>query len=134
MENNDNVVRQVVGDPAVDPNDPGTSKPNRKQRSQAFNHLVGEGSLLAEAMAAHQEALTPKGGGEDFVNRLKEMVQAARDLNQEQERYKALQKETTGKIQDKLKEVNRMISNGHKIVKMTIDQKRWVEFGIRATR
>jgi hypothetical protein len=53
---------------------------------------------------------------------------------QEQERYKTLQRESTEKIRQKLKELTHLVRKGRSIVKNEIDQKRWVEFGIRTTR
>ena len=114
--------------------EPEASTPRRKSRPRGFNEVLGAAELLAEAMTANQEALTPRGGGEEFVNRIKTAVVEAKDLNIEQERNKALQKESTGKVEEKLVELNKLISEGHKIVKLGIDQKRWVEFGLRATR
>jgi len=83
---------------------------------------------------ANQEALTPRGGGEEFVNRIRTAVGEAKDLNRDQERNKALQKESTAKVEAKLAELITLIREGHKIVKLGIDQKRWVEFGLRAAR
>jgi hypothetical protein len=95
---------------------------------------VGEAELLAEAMSANQELLAPGGGGEEFLNQLKGVVNDLKSLNTEQERYKALQKESTEKIRQKFKTMKDLVLKGRRIVKNEIEQKRWVEFGIRATR
>jgi hypothetical protein len=120
----------------VDQNDPGTSTevPKKRGVSRGFNQLVGEAELLAEAMSANQELLAPGGGGEEFINQLKGVVNDLKSLNTEQERYKALQKESTEKIRQKLKSMKHLVLKGRRIVKNEIEQKRWVEFGIRATK
>lgn len=120
----------------VDQNDPGTSTevPKKRGLSRGFNQLVGEAELLAEAMSANQELLAPGGGSEEFLNQLKGVVNDLKSLNTEQERYKALQKESTEKIRQKFKSMKQLVLKGKRIVKNEIEQKRWVEFGIRATR
>lgn len=95
---------------------------------------MGEAELLAEAMSANQELLAPGGGGEEFLNQLKGVVNDLKSLNTEQERYKALQKESTEKIRQKFKSMKQLVLKAKRIVKNEIEQKRWVEFGIRATR
>ncbi len=84
-------------------------------------------------MSSNQELLAP-GGGEESINKLKGAVSELKNLNQEQERYKASQKESTGKIQRKLKEMGHLVRKGQRIIKNEIEQKRWVEFGINASR
>lgn len=120
----------------VDQNDPGTSTevPKKRGVSRGFNQLVGEAELLAEAMSANQELLAPGGGGEEFLNQLKGVVNDLKSLNTEQERYKALKKESTEKIRQKFKSMKQLVLKARRIVKNEIEQKRWVEFGIRATR
>ena len=120
----------------LDQNDPGTSTevPKKRGLSRGFNQLVGEAELLAEAMSVNQELLAPGGGGEEFLSQLKGVVNDLKSLNTEQERYKALQRESTEKIRRKFKSMKQLVLKGKRIVKNEIEQKRWVEFGMRATR
>lgn len=85
-------------------------------------------------MGANQESLAPGGGGEEFVNELKDVVTALKNLNQSQERYKASMKDSTEQIRLKMKELDRSVRRGRCVVKNEIEQERWVEFGIKATR
>jgi hypothetical protein len=120
----------------LDQNDPGTSTeaPKKRTAARGFNQQVGEAELLVEAMSANQELLAPGGGGEEFLNQLKGVVNDLKSLNLEQERYKALQRESTEKIRQKLKSMKNLVRKGRRIIKNEIEQKRWIEFGIRATR
>ena len=122
--------------PPADQNDPGTNGETAKKRNPArgFNHLVGRAELMAEAMTVNQELLAPGGGSEEFVSQLKGAIADLKSLNQEQERYKASQKETTAKIQRRLKDMNRLVQKGRRIIKNEVEQNRWVEFGIRASQ
>ncbi len=61
-----------------------TDQSKRRSPSKGFNAKVGEAELLAEAMGANQETLAPGGGGEEFVNELKEVVAEIKKLNQDQ--------------------------------------------------
>jgi hypothetical protein len=108
--------------------------PKRKSISRRFNVRLGEADLLAHAMSVNQESLTPRGADEAFVTKLTEIVTDVGDLNKEQEKHKALQKEATAKLNEKLNEMDQMVSDARNYVKMTMPQERWVEFGIRATR
>ena len=126
---------QNVQNNQTDQIDPGANGKSTKKKNPArgFNNLVGDAELLAEAMTVNQELLAPGGGGEEFLNQLKEAISALKNFNLEQERYKASQKETTENIRLKLEEMTRLVRKGRRIIKNEVDQKRWVEFGISAT-
>jgi hypothetical protein len=132
----DNVSSDVpVGqDNPVNQDNSGTEKPRKRNPPRGFNDRIGEAELLAEAMAANQEELTPAGGGEAFVNELKQLVTDAKKLNQKQERNKAELKESTEEIRLKMKDLDRKARKGRNIVKNEVAQERWVEFGILATK
>ncbi|NIM17637.1 MAG: hypothetical protein GTO45_37200 [Candidatus Aminicenantes bacterium] len=85
-------------------------------------------------MDKNKEELAVRGGGEEFVNQLKTTIQEAKDLNTDQEKNKATLKESTQKLGKKMDELDKLVSDGRNIVKMVVNQKRWVEFGIQVTR
>ena len=121
-------------DQVTDQSDSGTDETQKRVRRRGFNERIGEAELLAEAMAANQEELASGGGGEEFVNQLKQVVTEAKNLNQTQERNKASLKDSTVKIRLKMKELDRAVRKGRSIVKNEVAQERWVEFGVLATR
>ena len=85
-------------------------------------------------MSANQETLASKGGDEAFVTKLRDTVTAAGDLNKEQEKLKAMLRETTARLNEKMKELQRLVWEARNYVKMALSQERWVEFGITAKR
>jgi hypothetical protein len=117
----------------TDQNDSPEEKP-RKYKPRGFNERIGDAELLAEAMDKNKEELSARGGGEEFVNLLKTTLQAAKALNTTQEENKATLKESTQTLGLKMDELDKLVSDGYKIVKMVVNQKRWVEFGITTSR
>jgi hypothetical protein len=115
-------------------NDQEVEKTKRRRKSRALNVRLGEVDLLAHAMDVNQESLTPKGADEAFTAKFREIVTAAGDLSKEQEKHKALQKEATAKLREKLQEMDRMACQARNYVKMAMSKERWIEFGILAKR
>jgi hypothetical protein len=135
MDTQDSLDNQTDQNQQVDSNqnDSSEEKP-RKYKSRGFNERIGEADLLAEAMDKNKEELAARGGGEEFVTQLKAAIQAAKDLNTKQEENKATLKESTQTLGLKMDELDKLVGDGRNIVKMVVNQKRWVEFGITATR
>jgi hypothetical protein len=117
----------------ANPDDSGAAT-TRKYKSRSFNEKLGDAELLADSMEKNKDELSVRGGGEEFVNQLKTAIQDAKDLNSEQEKNKATLKDSTQQLDRKMTELDKLVSDGRNIVKMVINQKRWVEFGIKATR
>ncbi len=113
---------------------PGEEQPPKSHIRRSFNEKLGEADLLIVAMTANQEALTPVGGGDEFVNKLTGVVTEIKAINQEQERYKASLKTSTARLKEKVIEMALMVRKGRSIVKNEMQQERWVEFGIKASR
>lgn len=114
--------------------DTGTEQPATIRKSRSLNERVGEGELLIASMSNNKDTLAPGGGGDDFLNQLKGVVTEIKDINLEQEKYKASLKTSTSALYLKLKQMDQLIRKGRRIVKNEMPQVSWVEFGIKATR
>ena len=134
MENNNPLNEQKLQTEGMHQAIPGEEQPPRSRGSRSFNERLGEADLLAVAMQANQDALTPGGGGADFVNKLQGVLSEIKGVNQEQERFKASLKSSTEKFTLKSKEMAQLVRKGRRIVKNEMPQVRWVEFGIKAIR
>jgi hypothetical protein len=134
MENNNPLNDQKLQNEGIQQAIPGEEQPPKSYISRSFNERLGEADLLVAAMQANQDALTPGGGGVDFVNKLQGVLTEIKGINQEQERFKASLKSTTEKFTLKSKEMAQLVRKGRSIVKNELPQVRWVEFGIKATR
>lgn len=125
---------QTVVNEQTGQTDPVVLVTKKRRPSKGFNAKVGEAELLAKAMTANQDALTSGGGGEEFVALIKTVAEEAKELNKDQERYKALKKDSTTKVRLKMQELDRLVRKARSIVKNELAQDLWVEFGITATR
>ena len=134
MSDQGTVNVQTVGNEQTGRTDPVVTVNKKRRPSKGFNAKVGEAELLAKAMTANQEALTSGGGGEEFVTQLTAVVEEAKELNKDQERYKALKKDSTTKVRLKVRQLDRLVRKARSIVKNELEQDLWVEFGITATR
>jgi hypothetical protein len=134
MENNNPLNEQKLQNEGMHQAIPDEEQPPKSHRSRSFNEKLGEADLLVAAMQANQEALTPGGGGADFVSKLQGVLNEIRGINQEQERFKASLKSSTEKFMLKAKEMDQLVRKGRRIVKNEMPQLRWVEFGIKAIR
>jgi molybdopterin converting factor small subunit len=118
----------------ADQTEPVDEKSPHRRRPRSFNERVGEAELLVDAMEKNMEELSARGGSEEFVNQLKAAIQEVKTINSDQEKAKATMKDLTSNVNRKLDDLDKLVSDGRKIVKMVINQERWVGFGINVTQ
>ena len=99
-----------------------------------FAQALTNARLMSDAIKAHEADLLKVGLEEKTAESLKECVDELSRLDTEQEKLKADLKVTTAKMTDVLKELDRVMIDCKKRVKLAFKSEQWKEFGIAATR
>ena len=97
---------------------------------QSYNAKIGDLRLMVSGIHNHQEALSKRGIDAAFVEKLEELKQQAEQLDNEQEKLKTELKKKTVAIEAIFDEAMKMHSEAKKMVKATIPQIEWGNFGI----
>lgn len=100
----------------------------------SFAELVNSGKVMLTGLQANAEAVARRGIDTEFMTNLQTAIVDTETLNGEQESLKAALKAKTAELDSRLMDLKKMLSEARKVVKMTIDKTRWVEFGISDKR
>jgi hypothetical protein len=111
-----------------------TEASQTKYRRRSFSDRLLEADLLVAGITNHIDTLTAKGMRQDYLTGLQTILQETRSINEEQEKFKAEQKECTSRLQVKATELNRAVREGQQMVKLHIPQTLWLEFGMKQKR
>ena len=115
------------------PETPETDSGSRK-RSNSLASTVKRGVNMAAGIEEHTETVSPRGLNEAAVQKLNTVMQELSTLEGDQEILKGKLKGKTEEVEAKLKELRDILSEYTMIVKATMPQKRWVDFGIDAKK
>ncbi len=118
---------------ALEPPEPvPVSKP--KGRPRTFAATLQQGNEMASGIAAHQVLLATRGLDDVYGTGFSTLVATCVTLDGEQEILKGQLKEKTVELNANMKELRKQIKQNSLIIKATIPQHRWVDFGMSATR
>jgi len=109
-----------------------TNKERNAKTSQA--EVFKFARLMIAGMTAHSEELTKRGVDATYVSGIQTELTASETLDAEQETLKAAAKTKTTEFNARFAELQKALGEAKKLVKMTIPQEGWVEFGITDKR
>jgi len=100
-----------------------------------FAQSLSDARLMADAVKAHIDELKASTGmAEDTGEKLEALIKSMSDLDTAQEKLKAELKRKTSELDEKGKELDALVNDCRKRVKLGIAKDGWKEFGISATR
>ncbi|MFA4907072.1 MAG: hypothetical protein WC602_02250 [archaeon] len=109
-----------------------TVKERTVRKSQA--ETVKFAKLMVAGMQAHATELTKRGIDEAFITGVQTNVSSLERLDAEQEALKATVKAKTAEFNVIYSEVLKTTGEAKKLIKVTIPQSGWIEFGITDKR
>ena len=93
---------------------------------------ISKAQVMLAGLKNNAELIARRGLDADFLAKMDATRTAAVSLNDEQEKLEADLKTKTQQLDASLAELEKMVSEAQKIVKMDFEQSRWTEFGIAA--
>ena len=99
------------------------------RKSYADN--VNTAKVMISGIKANPDRMSKRGLGEEFLAGLTEDYNAVQQLDNEQESLKARLKEKTAELDGRMNSLKKKISEAKTTVKMEMEKKTWVEFGIQ---
>ena len=105
--------------------------PKRSPRpKQSLAEVLLRTKNLSEGLKANADIMNKRGIDNNFIKSIDDLQTECIGLNHEQEVIKASLKTKTEFLESRLKELNTLVSEARKLVKIAIPQAKWKEFGI----
>lgn len=101
---------------------------------QTLAEKISSSRVMISGMKKDADKLAVRGVDEAYIIEYQELVNEVEELNNRQEVLKGELKSITALLNKKTDQMEKKRSNTTKLVKMTIDQSEWVEYGITATQ
>ena len=96
----------------------------------SFAETANDAKTMIAGLKANQAAVAKRGVDADFTIRMEKHLEVLRQLDNEQEALKAKLKTKTAELDAEVASLQALYSEAKKVVKMSIDQAGWREFGI----
>jgi hypothetical protein len=102
--------------------------------SKSFASRTTNAQLMASGMDSNVEVANSRGWDSEKNEKLKEKRERVINLNDEQEKLKSELKMKTAALNAQMAELQTMMIEATKVVKLGFPQEQWKEFGINAKR
>ncbi len=97
---------------------------------KSFAEIIKQAGLIATGMKDNATEVAKRGADEAFIQKIVTSTEKVVQLNNEQEKLKAALKGKTEEYSREMEELNKLISEAKKIIKLSLPQTAWVQFGI----
>ena len=96
----------------------------------SYAETINFAKVMLSGLKSNTERLGRRGLDSDFVTGFEETMNSAMSIDNEQEDLKAQLKMKTASLDTKIDELNKLLSESKKVVKLEIEQESWKGFGI----
>jgi hypothetical protein len=103
-------------------------------KSKPYAKQISNAQVMSTALKSNMDTLQKRGMSEEFIATLVALIDGAIAQNGEQEKLKADLKSSTAGLQTFLQQIDLMMKEAIKVVKLATPQTQWKEFGITDKR
>ena len=96
----------------------------------SFAETTNTVKTMLSGLQANPDAVAKRGLDKEFIAKLEKALENAKVLDNEQEALKAKLKTKTAELDAEVVNLQALYSEAKKLVKMSVDQTGWREFGI----
>jgi len=98
--------------------------------AKTFAETTNDVKTMIARLKSNPDAVSKRGLDADFTTRMEKTLEIIKNLDNEQESLKAKLKTKTAELDAELVNIHALYSEAKKVVKMSVDQAGWREFGI----
>ena len=95
-----------------------------------FAEVLNSTKTMIAGLKANPETVAKRGLDAEFTAKLEKTLEVIKNLDNEQEALKAKLKTKTAELDAEIANLQTLYSEAKKVVKMSVDQTGWREFGI----
>lgn len=103
-------------------------------RKNSFSTIADHSKVMLAGLQANKDRLGKRGIDRLFLENLESRYRKSMEMDNEQEALKARLKEKTAALENELKELEKLLSEAKKTVKLEMPKASWLEFGIHDKR
>jgi hypothetical protein len=100
----------------------------------SFAEQINSVRVMVSGLKSNSDRIAKRGFGNEKVDKLSLLQQTAMLLDNEQEALKSRLKEKTVQVEGTMKEMEALMSEAKKVVKLEMAKESWKEFGINASK
>ncbi|WP_454980590.1 hypothetical protein [Capnocytophaga haemolytica] len=97
---------------------------------KSFADVIAQAGLIATGMKNNATEVAKRGADEAFVQKIVTTTEKVVQLNNEQEKLKASLKGKTEEYTKEMEELSKLLAEAKKVIKLSLPQTAWVQFGI----
>lgn len=101
---------------------------------QTYAEVLNSAKVMSAGLGGNAERMSKRGIGADFISRLDAVRTSVMTLDNEQEDLKAKLKTKTAELDVRMEELQAMMSEAKKVVKLEMAKESWKSFGVSDTR
>jgi len=103
-------------------------------REKSYADSINSAKVMLAGLKLNTERVGKRGISADFIAELETAQKSAQDLDNEQEDLKAKLKTKTAELGVKMENLDKMMSEAKKAVKLEMEKEAWKSFGIQDAR
>lgn len=96
----------------------------------SFAETTNEVKTMLSGLKSNPDAVAKRGLDKEFTAKMEKLLEVVKNLDNEQEALKAKLKTKTAEMDAEIINLQALYSEAKKVVKMSVDQAGWREFGI----
>ena len=96
----------------------------------SFAETANDAKTMIAGLKANPDAVAKRGLDKEFTAKMEKALEVVKNLDNEQEALKAKLKTKTAELDTEITNLQALYSEAKKVVKMSVDQAGWREFGI----
>ena len=97
---------------------------------RSYAEVINDAKLMVSGLKSNTDRVSKRGLDKDFISKLESIMVKSQTLDNEQEDLKAKLKTKTSELDNEMMELEKLMSESKKVVKLEMPQETWKAFGI----
>ena len=97
---------------------------------RSYAEVINDVKLMVSGLKSNTDRVSKRGLDKDFISKLESIMVKSQTLDNEQEDLKAKLKTKTSELDNEMMELEKLMSESKKVVKLEMPQETWQAFGI----
>ena len=97
---------------------------------RSYAEVINDAKLMVSGLKSNTDRVSKRGLDKDFISKLESIMVKSQTLDNEQEDLKAKLKTKTSELDNEMMELEKLMSESKKVVKLEMPQETWQAFGI----
>ena len=101
---------------------------------RSYAEVINDAKLMISGLKSNTDRVSKRGLDKDFISKLESIMVKSQTLDNEQEDLKAKLKTKTSELDNEMMELEKLMSESKKVVKLEMEKTSWRSFGIQDSK